>query len=113
LNPKSVEPYKGCKVYRVKQKYVGMSLGRYIFVSTHYKTPTVMHEYGHSVQSLWLGPFYILLIGIPSFLFCYVRDRLFHNSWSMAKRIEWYYKQPTERSADKLGGVDRIKYPFE
>jgi hypothetical protein len=113
LKPESLEHYKGCKVYWVKQKYVGVSLGQYIFVSTHYQRPTVMHEYGHSVQSLWLGPLYILLISIPSFLFCYARDRLFHNGWEMEKRIQWYYRQPTEWLADKLGGVDRVKYPYE
>ena len=111
--PVFLEHYNGHKVYRVKQKFLGVSLGRYIFLSTHYQLPTIKHEYGHSIQSLWLGPFYLLIIGIPSLVFCYLRDRLFHKKWDMSKRIQWYYKQPTEKSADKLGGVDREMHPFE
>ena len=113
LKPVSSEYYNGCKIFRVKQKYVGVSLGRYIFLSANYKLPTIMHEYGHSVQSRWLGPLYLVVIGIPSLLFCYLQDRLFHNGWDMEKRIKWYYEQPTEKSADKLGGVNRAMYPFE
>ena len=113
LKPESSEYYNGCKIYRVKQSYLGLSLGRYIFLSTNYQLPTIMHEYGHSIQSLWLGPLYLMVIGFPSLMFCYLRDRLFHNEWDMTSRIQWYYEQPTERSADKLGGVDRVKYPFE
>jgi hypothetical protein len=113
LKPVSLEYYRGRKIYRVRQQYVGVSLGRYIFVSTHYQKPTVMHEYGHSIQSLWLGPLYLVFIGIPSLLFCYIWDRLFHNNWDMPQRIQWYYERPTEKSADKLGGVDRTMYSFE
>ena len=113
LKPTSSQWYKGRRIFRVKQQYVGVSLGRYIFLSENYKLPTIMHEYGHSIQSLWLGPLYLLVIGIPSLVFCYLWDRLFHNKWNMPDRIRWYYKQPTEKSADKLGGVDRAKYLFE
>lgn len=30
------------------------------------KTPWLVHEYGHSVQSKYWGPFYLLVIGMPS-----------------------------------------------
>ena len=113
LKPESFEYYKECKIYRTRQRYVGVSLGLYIFLSANYKLPTVMHEYGHSIQSRWLGPLYLVVIGIPSLLFCYVQDRLFHNDWDMEKRVKWYYRQPTEKSADRLGGVNRAMYPFE
>ena len=107
------EKYEWCKVYRVKQKYVGASLGRYIFLSTYFRIQTVKHEFGHSVQSLYLGPLYLLVIGLPSFFLCYLRDRVFHSDWDMPKRVEWYYKQPTEKSADRLGGIDRSLFDGE
>ena len=31
---------------------------------------TLSHEYGHTVQSAILGPFYLLVIGLPSLLWC-------------------------------------------
>ena len=72
-----------------------------------------MHEYGHSVQSRRLGPLYLAVIGIPSLVFCYLWDRLVHANWDMTEKIKWYYRQPTEHSADILGGVNRDLYDGE
>jgi hypothetical protein len=61
------------------------------------------HEYGHCRQSRVLGPFYLLIIGIPSFIHALARTlcwKLFHKKWN-------YYKFYTEAWADKLGGVQR------
>lgn len=47
---------------------------------------------------------YLLLIGIPSA--CgNIYDRFFHKKWTSYRRNEWYYKQPWEKWADRLGGV--------
>ena len=113
IKPVSLEFYNGCRIYWVKQKLVGVSLGQFIFLSTHYQIQTLKHEYGHSVQSLWLGPLYLIIISVPSLVLCYLRDMFFHKKWDMPKRIQWYYRQPTERSADRLGGVDRAMYATE
>ena len=54
-----------------------VSLGMFLFVSgrnsrekNHFNIPIwrqiLVHEYGHSVQSLVLGPLYLLVIGLPS-----------------------------------------------
>lgn len=74
----------------------GISLGNYIYVSRKYENMT-KHEYGHSVQSKMLGPLYLLIIGIPSFLWC-----AFYNG-----DYKGYYKFYTEKWADKLGNVKR------
>lgn len=46
-----------------------MSLGMFLFLSRDW-TPQdkglLAHEYGHTVQSLLLGPLYLLVIGLPS-----------------------------------------------
>ena len=49
----------------------GVSLGKFIFVpKSAGKDPSeflLNHEYGHTIQSLILGPLYLPLIGAPSF----------------------------------------------
>lgn len=86
----------------------GISLGRHICVPFKNEDPEsfmvqqyIKHEYGHTIQSSYLGWFYLLIIGIPSII------------W--AGCFEWYRKKTgmnyndfyTEQSADFLGGVER------
>lgn len=96
--------------WRTSKYRFGVSLGSYIIfgaVSDKYiKWQSVKHEQGHQKQSLYLGWLYLIIIGLPSF--CgNIFDRLFHKKWSDVERIDWYYNQPWEKWADKLGGVDR------
>lgn len=55
-----------------------VSLGMFIFVNEStelvgcYSQRMLSHEYGHTIQSLILGPLYLLVIGLPSFLWCNV-----------------------------------------
>lgn len=78
----------------------GLSLGAYVFVRyTLRAAPLVYaHEYGHTRQSAYLGPLYLLVIGIPSFVWA-----VYHKG-RKRRSYYWFY---TERSADKLGGVKR------
>ena len=75
--------------------------GRYIPVEQ-----TIMHEQGHQRQSLYLGPLYLIIIGLPS-ITGNIYDRIAHRNWDYLARTKWYYKQPWEHWADKLGGVSR------
>lgn len=95
--------HKKYTITRYKKSYVintynfiggGVSLGMFIFLQEPTQTD-IMHEYGHTIQSMILGPAYLLLIGLPSFL------------WSRFGKyeIDQYYKFPTEKWADKLGKV--------
>ena len=93
----------GITYYVVKHvNNCGVSLGDYIFLdsdsSIHEKD--VKHEYGHQLQSKRLGWFYLILIGLPSVI-GNIYSRIFK------KDNRWYYNQPWERNADKLGGVIR------
>ncbi len=47
-----------------------VSLGRYIFLSesANAQHDLLIHEYGHTIQSLILGPLYLAVVGIPSLL---------------------------------------------
>ena len=78
----------------------GISLGRTIVVKRPYlaNTDTWNHEYGHTRQSLYLGPFYLFVVGIPSLLWAWY--------WTPARGVS-YYSFYTEKWADKLGGVKR------
>ena len=55
-----------------------MSLGMFLFLGTDDER-VIVHEYGHSIQSLILGPFYLPIIGIPSLVWAntphFVRSR--------------------------------------
>lgn len=84
----------------------GVSLGMFIFCKDFdskkylYSTETVRdHEYGHVLQSLMLGWFYLIVIGIPSIIWVWLSDKV-------NKDYYWFY---TESWADKLGKVKRIK----
>lgn len=50
----------------------GVSLGLFLFVPGDLplkrEQELLAHEYGHALQSLLLGPLYLLVIGLPSFL---------------------------------------------
>ena len=35
----------------------------------------LVHEYGHTIQSLILGPLYLIVIGIPSFLWAFLMGK--------------------------------------
>lgn len=82
----------------------GVSLGRYVFLQSRYwkrekdYALDEAHEYGHCVQSQFLGWFYLLIIGIPSGL---------HNLWHRSHRSKDYYAYWCEKWADELGGVQR------
>ena len=85
----------------------GVSLGRYILLPYN-DINTVKHEHGHSIQSKYLGLFYLLIVGVYSAVFCNLWDRVFHKGWCRYDRAYWYYKtRRTESWADELGGVDR------
>ena len=99
--------YEDAVVYSWKH-VGGMSLGKHIFVPFTTEDPNgycvqqfIKHEYGHTIQSKYLGWFYLLVIGLPSIIWagCFKKYR--------EKTGTSYYDFYTESSADKLGGVER------
>ncbi|MDR3312162.1 MAG: hypothetical protein LBS64_03410 [Spirochaetaceae bacterium] len=101
---------KGAGIYAVPAGGMrfGVSLGIYIILSeTDLDTRTIRHEYGHCLQSRLLGPFYLIVVGIPSAVFNNLWDRLFHRKWTNQARNRWYYSRFPEKQADRLGGVGK------
>ena len=98
-----------CNIYSWKIDR-GLSLGKYIFIPFKTTTPPIgvvmdyiKHEHGHSIQSQYLGWLYLLVIALPSFIWCNCFDGY------RKKHGVSYYDFYTEKWADKLGGVDRSK----
>lgn len=103
-------------LWSVKIPGFGISLGSYIIMSLPCSYSDFIHEYGHGIQSRWLGPLYLILVGIPSGVFNNLWDRLFHKKWPLERRVKWYYSRWPEGpgghwwdrfTADVLGGVSR------
>lgn len=83
-----------------------VSLGSFIFwqddryMGIPNRVTNRQHEWGHSVQSRWLGPFYLLIIGIPSSL------RNLYGRWVYYRTGQYwtgYYDGFPEKQANELG----------
>ncbi len=101
--------YHGAIITRIKGK-TSISLGMFAFVGLDLemdkrlenKIPddeieqrTLVHEYGHTIQSIILGPLYLLIIGIPSSIWAMT----FNNKGNTIS----YYSFYTEKWANGLG----------
>ncbi len=95
----------------------GISLGMFVFVAEnnekireiHRKKGNVfdekrqkailVHEYGHSIQSLILGPLYLFIIGIPSMTWASFKPLVEYRKRTGVKYTSFY----PERWANRLG----------
>ena len=92
-----------------------ISLGAFVFFTT-VDNPYVPvgaenrdHEYGHSLQSRWLGPLYLPVVGLTSEMRV-VYAFLFRHA--VGKRWSGYYNGFPENWADRLGNVDTARRPL-
>lgn len=79
-----------------------VSLGNFVFISkyTRDKEFTTKHELGHTIQSKYLGPLYLLVVGIPSIMWVGLRRMV----PILRKRYDYYDVFP-ENWANKLSGL--------
>ena len=100
--------YKGKNYYWYEGWRNGISLGNIVLLGTVYlRLDIVKHEYGHTVQSKYSGPFYLLTFGLLSGL-GNLYSRIFRTKkrgWTREASTKAYYNQPWEKQADKLGGT--------
>lgn len=77
-----------------------VSLGEFIFIcekgDTEHKSRLLAHEYGHTIQSLFLGPLYLVVVGLPSVIWA----GAFGGYRARKKRS--YYSFYTETWANRL-----------
>ena len=88
----------------------GVSLGMFIFVpgglQPEREARLLAHEYGHTFQSALLGPLYLPLVGVPSYLWA----NLPRNRRLRAQRRIPYESRYPENWAEALG---KKHYPKE
>lgn len=114
--------YKNQRIYIYDQFPGGISLGHFVLVDydrqimycingennttfcKYYRMKlgdSIKHESGHGVQSAWLGPLYLLTVGLVS------------AGWNIARKMSSklekkdYFSIWPENQADRLGGVQR------
>ena len=94
-------PYQGTRVTIWTNRTGSMSMGRYLFLEPCW-TPSshrlLAHEYGHTIQSLFFLPLYLLTVGLPSLLWaglpCFRK---------MRRKGRSYYSVYPEKGATRLG----------
>lgn len=93
---------------RLNHTWSGVSLGNYIIfsVDAFADETSLRHEHGHQIQSLYFGPLYLLIVGLPSFV-RNIYDRFTHYGWTYLQRVYWYYNAWPENQADRFGNVHR------
>lgn len=74
-------------------------IGMFLFLDRAADREILVHEYGHSIQSVILGPLFFLVIGLPSLLWAGLP--LFRRY--RQKRNRSYYWFYPERWASRLG----------
>lgn len=87
-----------------------MGMGNFIFLTDTFGRdagaesgkilPTLQHEYGHTRQSLLFGPLYVLLIALPSAVWCGLPC---FRRYRKNKKVS-YYCFYTESWANRLSG---------
>ena len=107
--------YHGAVVTRWKSKS-SVSLGMFVFVTDEpyfyerlkdkytvdqLSGRLLVHEYGHTIQSLILGPLYLVLMGIPSTLWGFLPSC---NKKRKNKSVS-YFSFFTEKWANALGEI--------
>lgn len=74
------------------------SLGKYVFAPKCAPKYVLMHEAGHSVQSVYTGLLYMFVVGIPSVcLYWYKRIK--------KKDSVWYHSHYPENWADRISNI--------
>ena len=87
--------------YRMKGCPGSMSMGSFLFMHPTW-TPAdkelLAHEYGHTIQSLFFGPFYLLTVGVPSILWAGLP-----GFKKLRRKGRGYYTVYPEKQATRLG----------
>ncbi|MDD3946376.1 MAG: hypothetical protein PHI19_00865 [Clostridia bacterium] len=94
------EFFHGSVIVYHNEKWGGISMGIFIIMngtrSENWIYDAKIHEYGHTIQSLILGPLYFLVIGVPSFVWRYLTNNIIFSDFE-------YYEFYPEGWANYLG----------
>ncbi len=109
VKPVKVEKQGVINIYKVDWNTGSLSMSNKIFLCrSHWENEKVlMHEIGHFKQSLILGWFFLLVIGLPSLMWAWWGHDMAnkHREKKGLPKVD-YYSFYTEKWANKLGGVE-------
>ena len=105
--------YHGAIMTYHEEGWGGVSLGMFTFVngtrSQEWLKDTEPHEYGHTIQSLILGPLYCFVIGIPSSVLCNGKKGIEKRKQG-ASYYDYYTESWANSCAEKVLKCDKIVY---
>lgn len=97
------ENFFGANIAYHEEDWGGISFGRFIVINgkrgDDWISASKVHEFGHYIQSLLLGPFYLLVIGLPSIIWCNAKK---FRTLREKKGVSYYSFYP-EKWANYLG----------
>lgn len=94
------ERFRCAAVTHLPGRWGGFSLGVFLFLGGKESRELLKHEYGHTLQCLLLGPFYLLAVILPSTLWFHCLrtfrhrrrisyDALYCEAWATAWGRRW------------------------
>lgn len=101
----------GSRYFVVGKNWGGLSIGTTIVVSDSCTDDfSLNHEFGHSVQNCYFGPFCLFLVTIPSFVRACWREFVFWAKIKKRSELSDYYSIWFERTASELGEANVSKF---
>ena len=101
--------FRNCIVTEWNNPDSSMGLGMFIFIGKCDvgDEEILAHEFGHTVQSVMLGPMFLFVIAFPSLFWANSRRLIrYRNTRKLS-----YYQFYTERWANRIAGKKVGKYP--
>lgn len=98
------ERFKNAFITYIPGNWGGLSLGLFIFMAEGkaegWTNNTKIHEYGHTIQCLLLGPLYWVVVALPSAIWCNFFEnyrkknnvsyyKLYCESWANSWGVKW------------------------
>ena len=94
--------------------YYSASIGMFIFVGNRVRLKSfsrvVSHEYGHCIQSCILGPFYFLVIGLPSMIWARTPRFKRKRDSGLYRYTDFYCEKWANRLGKKFTGLEPINH---
>ena len=103
-------------IFRFQNAYVSLwkrrdsaSIGMFIFLG-YPSTDILSHEYGHTIQSCILGPFYFPVIGLPSLIWCHAKRFERKRQRGIYRYSDFYPERWANRLGEKYTRLRAIDY---
>ncbi len=107
---KKVYSYHG-RLYAVwGEDWGGLGLGCFFICSEGSSEHLKAHESGHGLQNILMGPFFLLLVGIPSIIRYWYRELRYYKRGELPSTAYdniWFEEQAT-KWGNKLVSTDKI-----